>query len=128
MFRRVELGLQHAFADHGRRTATRPCGTALVTVLVFVGLGFGVFNVKVETDVLKLWVDDSTSLTDVRDDSWTAVSPGVGPTPGVEKNVHSSRTAEARESTESVRPLKHQASARCSARPNPRSRMEANRR
>ena len=54
--------------------------------------------------------------------------PGVGPTPGVEKNVHSSRTAEARESTESVRPLKHQASARCSARPNPRSRMEANRR
>lgn len=75
MFRRVELGLQHAFADHGRRTATRPCGTALVTVLVFVGLGFGVFNVKVETDVLKLWVDDSTSLTDVRDDSWTAVSP-----------------------------------------------------
>ena len=30
-------------------------------------LGFGVFNIEIETDVMKLWVDDSTDLIDQLD-------------------------------------------------------------
>ena len=67
MFRtsaRVELGLQRTFASLARTTAVRPLTTSLSTLFVLSALGFGVYNVKVETDVLKLWVDDSTSLID----------------------------------------------------------------
>ena len=64
--RSIELAIQRAFAGLARATAARPLLIALSTIVVLVGFGFGVFNIEVETDVLKLWVDDSTSLIDVR--------------------------------------------------------------
>ena len=62
----IEAGLQRAFSGLARTTAARPLLLSLSTMVVLVALGFGVFNVEVETDVLKLWVDDSTSLVNVR--------------------------------------------------------------
>ena len=66
MFQSIELGIQRAFAGLARVSAARPLLISLSTLIVLIAFGFGVFNIKVETDVLKLWVDDSTSLIDVR--------------------------------------------------------------
>ena len=61
----VELALQRGFARLAALCAARPVLVSTLTLLVLTALGFGVFNIEIETDVLKLWVDDSTSLIDV---------------------------------------------------------------
>ena len=66
MLQAVELGIQRTFAALARASAARPLLISLSTLIVLIGLGFGILNIEVETDVLKLWVDDSTSLIDVR--------------------------------------------------------------
>ena len=66
MFQSIELGIQRAFSSLARVSAARPLLISLSTLIVLIAFGFGVFNVEVETDVLKLWVDDSTSLINVR--------------------------------------------------------------
>lgn len=81
LFRTFELGLQRSFVSLARVSAARPLLISLSTLLVLVALGFGVFNIEVETDVLKLWVDDSTSLIDVRvrnRHSWHSPPPALG--------------------------------------------------
>ena len=66
MLQVIELGIQRTFAALARASAARPLLISLSTLFVLIGLGFGILNIEVETDVLKLWVDDSTSLIDVR--------------------------------------------------------------
>jgi hypothetical protein len=66
MFRFIELGIQRTFAGFARASAARPLLISLSTLFVLLALGFGVFNIEVETDLVKLWVDDSTALINVR--------------------------------------------------------------
>jgi len=61
----VELALQRAFARLAKLCAAHPALVSTLTLAVLTALGFGVFNIEIETDVLKLWVDDSTNLIDV---------------------------------------------------------------
>ena len=62
----VEIFLQQTFKSLARGTAARPWLVFATMIVCLAAIGFGVFNAEVETDVIKLWVDDSTDIVDVR--------------------------------------------------------------